>query len=411
MQRSASIDRPFKRPLSTCHGAWGIPPQGVATALLRNEEWRRPGAVNMQGILDPAPARRLLRVIPGGLLASLLIGGAVVMHRTPPPPATVTVSTPTLLDVLPPPDDVAPTAMRQAVLERRAAGVPLPDPAVVALQEENQQQAVALQQQLQLSSRYFQEIQSRDADIGKLNQQLAGVATQLGLPKDRLAPPVAAASAAPAGQKGVGALLPTDQSALSAAHVLPAPAGSGVASLQDLVTLVKQYLSLPCPLPAGNPLCGEAVDHARAELARGHGLDVTKPDASPVLKVDLAQPFGPTDLALEPLENVNGQMVHFHDGLDLAAQADEPVMAAASGTVVFAGMIPSGALTVEIAHAGGIHTLYLHEDQLLVQQGQQVQKGQIIGLVGSTGMATGPHVHFQVEDPTGKPIDPMPFIK
>ncbi|HVA26489.1 MAG TPA: M23 family metallopeptidase [Chloroflexota bacterium] len=373
--------------------------------MLRNEEWRRIGAVNVQGLVARAkPTRQLARLVPEGLLCLLLIAGAVVAHETDRPHKAAVAHVLTALDLLPPPDDVAPSTMRQQVLDRLAAGLPLPDPGLVELQEENQVQAVALEQQLQLSSKYFQEIQSRDADISKLNQQLADVASQLGLPKSRLAPPV------PPAQRGVGALLPDDQSALTPTNIAPLPVNNAVTSLQDLVAAVKQYLALPCPLPVGDPRCAQAVDHAKAELARGHGLDMSKPDASPTLNVDVAQPFGPTDLVLEPMENVNGEMVHFHDGLDLAANYDEPVMAAASGTVVFAGVIPSGALTVEIAHAGGIHTWYLHEEQLLVQEGQQVQKGQIIGLVGATGLATGPHVHFQVEDPTGKPIDPLPFL-
>ncbi|MBV8350100.1 MAG: M23 family metallopeptidase [Mycolicibacterium sp.] len=110
------------------------------------------------------------------------------------------------------------------------------------------------------------------------------------------------------------------------------------------------------------------------------------------------------------MQEVDGQMVHFHDGVDLPANEGEPVMAAASGTVVFADVIPSGAETIEIVHPGGYHTLYLHESQILVKAGDHVQKGQVIGLVGSTGNSTGPHVHFSVEDPSGKAIDPTPFI-
>jgi murein DD-endopeptidase MepM/ murein hydrolase activator NlpD len=373
--------------------------------LLETDHWRLPGAVHVQRLPAVRPAPTFVRLVPGVLLAVLLAISVVLVHATPARPPLVGVVTPSLIDVLPPPDDVAPSPMRQQVQDRRSAGQPLPDAGVVELQEENQAQAVALEQQLKLSSKYFQEIQSRDADISKLNQQLAALAAQLGLPKDRLAPPP------PAGPKGVGGLLATDQAALPSASAAPAPSGRVVTSLSDLVALVKQYLSLPCPLPAGDPRCGQAVDHARAELARGHGLDANRPDAAPVLNVAVAQPFGPTDVDLEPLEPVNGELVHFHEGVDLAANYDEPVMAAASGTVVFAGTIPSGALTVEIAHAGGIHSLYLHEDQLLVQQGQQVQKGQIIGLVGATGMATGPHVHFQLQDAGGTLLDPMTYLK
>lgn len=301
------------------------------------------------------------------------------------------------LDLSPTPYDFAPSVFRQRILDRRDSGQSLPDSAQIALQE-------GLQDRQALESRYYQEILSRDAVIQADRAQLAKIAQQLGLPKDRLASPP------PPSQQGEGAMLPADRAALSAGPPPVAQSGGRVASLGDLATLISTYLSLPCPLPAGDDRCGQALDHARAELGRGHGLDANRPDAVPTLNKDVGQAFGPTDLGLEPLEQVNGQTVHFHEGVDLEANYDEPVMAAASGTVVFAGVIPSGALTVEIAHAGGLHTLYLHEDQLLVQQGQQVQKGQIIGLVGASGLATGPHVHFQVNDPSGKPIDPMQFL-
>lgn len=377
--------------------------------MLQNEPLRQFGAIGLQ----PFPVRRVraevparyVRAVPAGLLVVLLWVSLLLVHQTrhSAPPAPII---PVAQDLSSTPYDFAPSPMRQKVLDRRAAGLPLPNPGVVELEVENRQQALDLQHELQLSSTYFHEIQSRDTDISTLNSQLATIASQLGLPKDRLASP------APSAQKAVGALLPSDQTALSSVPALaPAAAGAKVASLGDLVNMVKQYLNLPCPLPAGDPRCAQAVNHAKAELARGHGLDLNRPDAYPTLEVNLTQPFGPTDEELEPLEQVNGQMVHFHEGMDLAAQYDEPVMAAASGTVVFAGVIPSGAQTVEIAHAGGLHSLYLHEDQLLVQQGQKVQKGQIIGLVGATGMATGPHVHFQLQDPSGKPIDPAPYLK
>jgi murein DD-endopeptidase MepM/ murein hydrolase activator NlpD len=383
--------------------------------MLAQRQLRRLGAVNIEAIWHDAgqPDPRLIRSIPGGLLAGLLLASAIVAHVAvpwavrPAPASTIAV----VADLSSTPYDFAPSAMRENILERREAGLPVPNPGEFVLEQQTRQNTLELQQEKELVSTYFSEIQSRDSDIAKLNQtvqsdqaNLAQLATELGLPKDRVA-----AAPAPA-QKGVGAATPADLAALAAGPAPAAPALAPITSAKDLAGLVARYLSLPCPLPPGDPRCGEAIDHARGELARGHGLDTNKPDARPVLNIDVAQPFGPTDVALEPLEMVDGQMVHFHDGVDLAAAYDQPVMAAASGTVVFAGVAPSGALTIEIAHPGGLHTIYMHEEQLLVQPGQQVDKGQVLGLVGSTGMSTGPHVHFMVQDPSGKPIDPMPFI-
>jgi murein DD-endopeptidase MepM/ murein hydrolase activator NlpD len=381
--------------------------------MLTIDQPRCPGAVHIQAIPVPAAVhrRRWLRAAPGGLMAALLLASAALAHTgggfgkdTAPRVAAASLSAT--------PYDVAPSAMREQTLDRREAGIGLPGAGAYVLELQNRQNALEIQQEKELVARYFSEIQSRDSDIARLNQtvqtnqaSLAQLAVQLGLPKDRLP------ETPPAEDKGVGAATPADLAAIS--HDGPAPAPAAIApisSATDLANLVGRYLSLPCPLPSGDARCGQAVDHARAELARGHGLDSNRPDALPVLNMDVAQPFGPTNVDMEPVQDVNGQQFHFHDGVDLAAAYDEPVMAAASGTVVYADVAPSGAETIEIAHAGGIHTVYLHEEQMLVQVGQHVDKGQIIGLVGSTGMSTGPHVHFMIEDASGKPIDPMPYL-
>jgi len=351
-----------------------------------------------------------LRAIPVVLLAGLLASSAVLARWSPPMLGIHRAAAPAV-DLRPTPYDYAPSPLREQVLERREAGLRLPSTSSILLEEQAEADALQLQQERDLVARYFGEIKSRDADIAKLSQtvdanqaSLTKLALQLGLPNERLAAP-------PPAEKGVGGPTAGDVSALADSTSPMAVTGAMVKSVQDLTNLVSRYLSLPCPLPAGDARCGQAVDHARAQLARGHGLDVNKPDASPTLSINVAQPFGPTDVDLEPLVLVGGQMVHFHDGVDLAANYDEPVMAAASGVVVFAGEAPSGALTVEIAHAGGIHTVYMHEEQLLVKQGQQVQKGQIIGLVGATGIATGPHVHFMIKNAAGTPIDALPWIR
>lgn len=389
------------------------PNTGVSKTLLTHESLRPIGLRQPSATAAPYNARPLVRAIPGLLLAALLSVSAGLVHRLP--DAAGAVSAPKIAvakDLSDTPYDFAPSTTRQQVLDRREAGLPLPDEGALVLQEQAEANAAELEQERALVSKYFAEIQTRDSDIAKLKQtvdanqaNLAKLAAQLGLPKDRIAP-----SAAPT-QKGVGGPSAEDLAALINTTSPVAAAGAVVKSVQDLQALVSRYLNIWCPLPAGDARCGQAIDHARAQLAHGHGLDVNKPDASPVLNMDVAQPFGPTDLALEPLQEVNGQLVHFHDGVDLAAYYDEPVMAAAAGVVVFADVAPSGALTVEIAHAGGIHTVYMHEEQLLVTKGQPVEKGQIIGLVGATGMATGPHVHFMIKDPSGTPIDPLPFIQ
>jgi murein DD-endopeptidase MepM/ murein hydrolase activator NlpD len=95
----------------------------------------------------------------------------------------------------------------------------------------------------------------------------------------------------------------------------------------------------------------------------------------------------------------------FHAGLDLAASAGTPIVAAADGRVVGAGWRGGYGQQVEIAHTGGIDTLYGHMSRIAAHAGELVRKGQVIGYVGSTGLSTGPHLHFEVTK-NGRPVNP-----
>jgi murein DD-endopeptidase MepM/ murein hydrolase activator NlpD len=92
---------------------------------------------------------------------------------------------------------------------------------------------------------------------------------------------------------------------------------------------------------------------------------------------------------------VTGQ-VRFHQGTDLAAPEGTPVLAAFSGRVEIAGWLGGYGLIVVISHGETHETRYAHLSEVLVKPGQEVKQGTVIGLVGSTGMATGPHLHFEI---------------
>jgi murein DD-endopeptidase MepM/ murein hydrolase activator NlpD len=99
----------------------------------------------------------------------------------------------------------------------------------------------------------------------------------------------------------------------------------------------------------------------------------------------------------------------FHAGLDFGADQGEVIRSAAPGTVIFAGWYGGYGNTVVIDHGNGITSLYGHAEGLYAEEGQQVQRGEPISLVGSTGLSTGPHLHFEIRS-NGEPIDPMPYL-
>lgn len=100
---------------------------------------------------------------------------------------------------------------------------------------------------------------------------------------------------------------------------------------------------------------------------------------------------------------------HFHAGMDFVADIGKPVYATGNGVVEFAESDGSGyGLHVKINHGFGYLTLYGHMSQLKVVAGQKVQRGDLIGLVGSTGKSVGPHLHYEVHK-NGVPVNPVNY--
>ena len=120
------------------------------------------------------------------------------------------------------------------------------------------------------------------------------------------------------------------------------------------------------------------------------------------------QAYGCTSFALEPAAPwcPGG---HFHSGVDRAAPAGTPIHAAAAGTATVAWDPNGYGLYVIVLHGGGISTLYGHMESTPLVSGDSVAAGAEIGRVGSTGLSTGPHVHFEVRR-NGRPVDPIPLL-
>lgn len=127
----------------------------------------------------------------------------------------------------------------------------------------------------------------------------------------------------------------------------------------------------------------------------------------PEPQAQISQPFGPSSFWFEP---PYGAYPHFHTGIDLVEPFGSPVYAADDGIVALVGSSTSGYGTyVVVAHAGGLDTLYGHLSTALVKAGQPVSQGTPVGLEGSSGNSTGPHLHFELRIGQ-KPVNPAPYL-
>lgn len=106
----------------------------------------------------------------------------------------------------------------------------------------------------------------------------------------------------------------------------------------------------------------------------------------------------------------DGPFDSWHNGLDIGAPEGAPIVAAAPGRVVYAGALPIRGNFTAIDHGLGILTLYLHQSQILVTVGQEVAAGELIGRVGSTGLSTGAHLHWEVRV-QGIPVSPWQWVQ
>ncbi|HET9598217.1 MAG TPA: M23 family metallopeptidase [Anaeromyxobacteraceae bacterium] len=161
------------------------------------------------------------------------------------------------------------------------------------------------------------------------------------------------------------------------------------------------------------PRLAARLDDAVARLARralaaramGERLFVaSRPPALrwPIDDAGLSSAFG---VRLHPIDHVR----RMHWGIDLAAPPGRVVSSAAAGWVVHAGYTPGYGLTVEVRHAGELTSRYGHLSHLLCAPGDRLDAGQTLGLVGATGRATGPHLHFEVWR-GGRAEDPLALL-
>ncbi|HEV7722132.1 MAG TPA: M23 family metallopeptidase, partial [Iamia sp.] len=123
---------------------------------------------------------------------------------------------------------------------------------------------------------------------------------------------------------------------------------------------------------------------------------------SPLPCTEISSEFGQR---AHPILNVT----RLHAGADIGASTGDPVEAAADGIVLLAEPRGGYGNTVVIAHGFSLGTVYAHNSELLVQPGQQVKRGDVISRAGTTGLSTGPHVHFETRL-RGVPVNPRNFL-
>jgi murein DD-endopeptidase MepM/ murein hydrolase activator NlpD len=153
--------------------------------------------------------------------------------------------------------------------------------------------------------------------------------------------------------------------------------------------VIRAFSAITAVLGVG--LCGGTAVAGGAIAGTASGIGFVKP----VAHTWLSQGFGCTSFSFEPVDLACPEG-HWHSGVDLAAARGTLVVATLPGIATVVLSTTGYGLHVIIDHGGGLSSLYGHLDAVVITSGEYVLAGQIIGTVGSSGNATGPHLHFEI---------------
>ncbi len=178
--------------------------------------------------------------------------------------------------------------------------------------------------------------------------------------------------------------------------------GGAMSSLPSRTLGLAEFTGLVDELARDVATRGDQLDVLEALLVQTSAYRKFLPSLRPVADGWFSSTFG---YRIDPFTGHSS----FHEGVDFVAETGTPIVAAASGKVVYAGWHPQYGKMVEIDHGNGLVSRYAHASNLEVGEGELVVRGQGIAKVGSTGRSTGPHLHFEVRL-NGVPQNPSRFL-
>ena len=154
-----------------------------------------------------------------------------------------------------------------------------------------------------------------------------------------------------------------------------------------------------------------ATDRENKNIVSNENIEIEEKQEDKVMK--MIQPLKDASISCKfgKIENKSKELVTTHTGIDLVSTTTDEIVAIADGKVIYADYSSGTGNTIKIEHADGSISMYAHGSKILVNAGDEVKAGDTIMIVGSTGMATGKHLHFELTKANGEYVDVNQFYE